>query len=146
VITIMAVAYLPLILVVLWGEPVFGWLLGAQWAEAGTVASIIVVQYVFALTRTCVGSARVVLGLHSVNLLMSGVRLLVEVGALVGGFLLTRSLLGTLACYSAASTLFYLIDMTATFRAMGRSHWRYLAAASAYFASIACFWAIGSVL
>lgn len=146
VVTIMAVAYLPLLLVVLWGEPLFGWLLGAQWAQAGAVASILVVQYLFALTRTCVGSARVVLGLQSVNLIMSGVRLLVEVGALVGGFLLTRSLLGTLVCYSAASTLFYLFDMTVTFRAMGRSHLRYLAGASAYFVSVACFWVLGSAL
>jgi O-antigen/teichoic acid export membrane protein len=146
VVTIMAVAYLPILLVVLWGEPLFGWLLGSAWAKAGAVASILVVQYLFLLTRTAVGTARVVLGLQSVNLIMSGVRLLVEVGALVGGCLLTRNVLGTLACFSAASTTFYVIDMTVTFRAMGRSHWRYLAGALAYCASVACFWLLGSAL
>ena len=33
VVTIMAVAYLPLLVIVLWGQPIFGWLLGAQWAR-----------------------------------------------------------------------------------------------------------------
>ena len=64
--------------------------------EAGAVASILVVQYLFAMTRTCVGSSRVVLGLQSVNLMMSGVRLILEVGVLVGAFLVTRSLLDRL--------------------------------------------------
>lgn len=146
VVAIMAVAYFPILLVVLWGDSLFGWLLGAAWAEAGTVASILVVPYLFKLTRTAVGTARVVLGLQSVNLLMSGVRLVIEVGALVGGGLMTQSLLGALATYSAASTAFYVIDMMVTFRAMGRSHWRYLAGALAYCTSIAFIWFLGSAL
>lgn len=146
VVAIMALAYLPILLVVLWGETLFGWLLGAEWAEAGTVASILVVPYLFKLTRTAVGTARVVLGLQSVNLIMSWIRLLVEVGALVAGSFLTRDVLGALAGYSAASTAFYVIDMTITFRAMGRSHRRYLAGALAYCASIAGFWLLGSAL
>ena len=42
--------------------------------------------------------------------------------------------------------MFYLLDMTMTFRAMGRSHWRYLTGASIYFVPIACFWVLGSML
>lgn len=146
VIAIMVAAYLPVLAVVLWGEEVFGWLLGAEWAGAGALASILIVQYVFALTRTCVGTARVVLGRQSVNLAMSGTRLVVELGALVVGSLVTGEVFGTLVCFSIASTLFYLFDMTITFRLLGRWHWRYFAAALAYWISIACFWGLGVAL
>ena len=140
--TIMAVAYLPIVVVVLWGGPLFGWLLGMEWAQSGAIASILIVQYLFMLTRTCDGNVRVVVGLQSVNLAMSAVRLVVEVGALVGGGLVTGDVFDTLVCYSVASTLFYIIDMTVTFRAIGRSHWRYLTGALVYFASIACLWIV----
>lgn len=146
VVAIMAAAYLPILLIVLWGEPLFSWLLGASWAEAGAVASILVVPFLFKLTRTAVGTARVVLGLQSVNLIMSWLRLLVEVGALVVGSLLTQNFLGALAGYAAASTAFYIVDMMVTFSAMGRSQWRYFAGALAYVASIICIWLLGSAL
>ena len=77
---------------------------------------------------------------------MSWLRLLVEVGALVVGSLLTQNFLGALAGHAAASTAFYIVDMMVTFSAMGRSQWRYFAGALAYVASIICIWLLGSAL
>lgn len=140
VVRIMTLAYVPIFALVLWGEPLFAWVLGADWAPAGALASVLIVQYVFSLTRQCVGSARVVLNRQSVNLAMSAVRLGVEVGALTVGALVTESAFGTLVWFSIASTMFYIFDMTVTFRMMGRSHWRYLGGALAYFGSVGAAW------
>lgn len=142
VVTIMAVAYFPILGLVVWGEQLFAWLLGVEWAGAGALASVMVIQYLFALTRACVGTARVVLGRQSTNLLMSVLRVLIEVGVLVAGSLVTQNALDTLTAFAVASTLFYILDMSVTFHAIGRSHWKYLAGALTYFASVACIWVL----
>lgn len=146
VVAIMALAYLPLVVTVIWGEPILAWLLGPEWAGAGALASILIVRQLFILLRTSVGMAWVVLDRQPVNLAISVLRLIIEVGALVAGALTTGNVIGAFMWFAAAGTLFYLVELTLMFRALGRLHWQYLAGSIAYVASIAAIWLAGNAL
>ncbi|GAA1131382.1 hypothetical protein GCM10009670_25930 [Citricoccus alkalitolerans] len=140
VVVLLAGSLAPVIVLLVWGEQIFRWALGAEWAPAGVLASIVVVQYVFLLARTSVGTARIVVDRQGVNLIMSATRALIEIGALVVGAILTGGIFGAIAWFAIGSTAFLILDMTTTMRLLGADHWRFVLVSVSYCVIVCLVW------
>lgn len=145
-IRLLAFSYPVIAVLVILGQPLFVFVLGPEWAEAGRLSSILAIPAVFAFCKTSVGTALVVAGRLGVNLVISLARLVVEVSALIIGGTVVGTPLGALAAYAAASTTFHIIDMTITLRIIGGAYRRYLAAALVYGLSLAALAVLGGGL
>lgn len=130
----------PVLVLMLWGEDVFAFALGAEWASAGRIAAILAVPSVFQLARICVSYALVVVGGQRINLLLGLLRLGIEGGALLLGVKLGVGLYVFLSIFAVASTFFYVIDMTITLRVMKAPHKRYFLQALVYSVVLAALW------
>ena len=144
VVKMMILAYPPIIVLILWGGPLFSWLLGSGWSLAGMLAGVLAVQGLFLLVRTCLVRARVVLNRQSVNLVMSGIRLVLEFGALVVGGVIFENVLGAVSVFAVSSTVFSIVDVTLTMRLMQGRHWRFFWGSLVYCLSIlGCWFLVG---
>ena len=117
----------PLIIILIaFGEPVFFFVLGGQWAEAGTIAAMLSFQYVFIFCTTCMSYCRVALNRQGTNLIMSCVSLSVIVLSFVIGICFFDSLLSVLACYAVGSCLVAIADLTLDFICMKSCYAKFL--------------------
>lgn len=137
---IMLMALFPIIITVIWGEPIFAWVLGKNWGEAGKLASFLIVQYVFMLCETSTSYCRVVIGRQRTNLIVSILRLMVVGFSIIIGIMIFGDLLNTIICLTVGTTIYLIIDMTINFYCMEKYWIKYAVFASGYFAFICLLW------
>lgn len=137
---IMAVSVIPVVMLTVWAPDLFGLFLGEEWRTAGTITALLAFPSVLRLTRSAVGTARVVVDKQASNLAFGVLRLLVEGGALLLGVHLGFGLLGIIALYAVASSVFLILDMTVTMAQVGAYWGRYLAITIGYGSAIISLW------
>ena len=124
----MMLAWSPIIVVlVAFGEPLFGFVLGEQWQEAGTISALLSLWYALSFCGTCVSYCRVALDRQGVNLAVSIVSLIIVTASLVSGMFLFDNVIQTLACFAFGACLVQIVDMLINFTCMGQGAVRYLA-------------------
>lgn len=124
----MMIAWSPIIIVLIAvGEPLFGFVLGEQWQEAGTISALLSLWYALSFCGTCVSYCRVALDRQGVNLAVSIVSLVIVTVCLALGLLLFDNVVQTLACFAVGACLVQIVDMLINFTCMGQGSIRYLA-------------------
>ncbi len=145
IIKIMLVAFLPIMVVVFWGEQLFSWVLGVEWVEAGKLASFLVLQYALMFCQNCTSYCRVAIGKQKVNLIASILRLAVVGFSIAVGICLFGDLLNTIICFTVGTSLYLIIDMAINFYCMGKYWIKYTLFASIYFSSVSLLWILASI-
>lgn len=112
---ILLISFIPVIVCCIFSEPIFGFVLGQKWESAGTIASILAVQYVMLFCTDCTSYCRVSIGRQKSNLMFSIVRLATVFVTTTFGFLCFHSLLGTIASFAIGNSLVYVFDMSLNF-------------------------------
>lgn len=105
-------------------ESMFAFFLGNQWREAGTIASVLVTQYMMLFCSQCVSYCRVAIGRQKANFVFYLVRLIMVTIACIGGYYITGTMLGTIVFFSVVNSVLYIMDMALNFYYLDK---RYLA-------------------
>lgn len=129
---IMLIAFIPIISIIVWGPQIFGFVLGSQWTEAGSLSSILILQYVLLFCSQCTSYCRVSLGRQKLNTLYAVVNLVVTIAACAIGYWTTHTLLGTVTVFTIGSCIVYIFDMWLNFRCMRAYAAKYLSFAVIY--------------
>lgn len=143
---IMLVSIAPIAVTVFWGEQLFMWALGRNWGEAGRLASLLIVQYVFAFCATCTSYCRVAIGRQKANLVVSVLRLVLVAFSIAVGVSFLGGFRNTIVVFTVATSLYYIVDMAINFRCMGGYSVRYLTFACIYSVAILVSWVLAGVL
>lgn len=128
----MIVGILPLFLLSMFGEQIFGFVLGAQWGEAGKIAAIMSLSYLFFFTNGCITYARVVMDKQKSNLITTFINILITVGLMVGAGLVFQSLISMIYAYSIASVIFNVMNIFITLKILNKNQYRFLAISFVY--------------
>ena len=112
------VAFLPSLAVIFFGEPLFAFVLGSDWAEAGRIAGVLVIQYVFTFCGNCIAYCRVAIGKQNINLYTSVVQILLIFASLWLGLALNGTLLGVIQWFAVFNTVFQMINIGICFICM----------------------------
>ena len=137
---IMIVAFIPIVLTIIWGEEIFSWILGPNWSEAGKLAGYLIVQYVFMFCATCTSYLRVVIGKQRVNLVVSLLRLVIICLSIFAGIFFVGDLFNTILFFTLGSSLFLIIDMAINFYCLGKYYVRYTVFAFIYISLVFILW------
>lgn len=130
---ILLISAVPVAVFILFSEPIFAFILGESWREAGALAGFLVIQYVIMFCSQTTSYCRVSLGRQKVNLLVTSVNLIISVGSCVAGYMLFHSMEGTVFCYSLGQCIYGIIDMAVNFYIMDKKYlWKYLGVSVAY--------------
>lgn len=136
----MLTALLPMLVIIFYGEKIFSWTLGDNWAEAGRLARFLIVQYVFMFCETCTSYCRVAIEKQKLNLIMSIIMVLVVSISLFLGIFIYGDFFSTIVFFTIGSTLYLIIDMTINFYSMGKYCVRYAVFALIYFLVCVLMW------
>lgn len=139
---IMLLAFLPIGIVIFYGEPIFEWFLGSGWGEAGKLAGYLVVYYVFAFCENCTSYCRVALERQKTNFAVSLLRLIVVLTSLYIGIYFFKDLVNVIICFVVGSSIYYIVDMWSNFRCMQKNSFKYAIFASFYFTLVISMWII----
>lgn len=109
----------PLVIMLIgFGEPIFMFVLGEQWGEAGTIAALLSFQYVFLFASVCMSYCRVALNRQGTNLVMSCITLIVVVLSLIVGVAFSGDLFFVIVCYAVGSCVVAVADLMLNFVCM----------------------------
>lgn len=123
---IIAIAFIPLIIVMSYGNVIFGFILGSNWSEAGNIAGILGVQYVFLFCTTCTSYCRVVIGKQKVNFVMSIIQLAFIIVPIFVGFYMTHTFIGTLLFFAIGNTLFQILSLSVDFYCLKKNYFKFI--------------------
>lgn len=143
---IMMVAFVPLVITVLWGEKIFSWVLGSQWGEAGRMAGFLIVQYVFMFCSTCTSYCRVSIGKQKMNFIMSILRVAIIGLSIFLGISISGDLYNTIVFFTVGSSIYLIIDMAINFYCMGKYFAKYLTFAIVYVLFIGILWILSRLI
>jgi len=141
---IMIGAFLPTVILVLWGEHIFEWALGKSWSQAGKLSSFLILQYVFMFCQICTSYCRVAIGKQKTNLVVSVLRLVIVGVSLSYGIYSFGNLINTIIVFTIGSSIYLIIDMAINFYCMGRYWLRYTILAVSYFCIISLLWIVAN--
>jgi len=109
------VAAIPSILIVLLGKPLFEFVLGKEWSEAGAIASILILQYIMTFCNNSIIYTRVAIGKQKWNLYATLIQLVLILIALYVGYNVTGTLLGVLMFFGIINALWQIINIEISF-------------------------------
>ena len=112
---ILILSFVPVVVCCAFSEPIFSFVLGRQWESAGTIASLLAVQYVMLFCTDCTSYCRVSIGRQKSNLMFSCIRFVVTIFTTSIGYAIFHSLLGTIAFFAIGNSLIYVFDMSLNF-------------------------------
>lgn len=129
---ILCCAGIPIIVLIAFGEPIFSFVLGPQWEEAGLLSAILSFQYALSFCQTCVSYCRVALDRQGVNMAMSLCNLAIIGTSLFVGTLIFPNPIQVIACFALGSCLVQVIDMLVNFICLKRYAFSYVIFIIAY--------------
>lgn len=137
---IMLIAFIPIVIIIIWGQEIFTSILGEKWGEAGKLASILILQYVFLFCNNSTAYCRVAIGRQKVNLVVSVLNLIVVGISIFAGILIFGDFKNTILVFSLGSIFYLVIDMAINFYCMGRYVVRYIIFALIYVTIVLFIW------
>lgn len=117
-------SFVPVAICIWFAEPIFAFALGESWRNAGTIASVLSVQYVMLFCSQCTAYCRVSINKQKTNLYYSIIHFIVLIFACSLGYAITGTLLGTIVGFSIAQTLSYIFDMSLNFYYLNKTFLR----------------------
>lgn len=140
------VAFLPALLVILFGEQLFAFTLGGEWSKAGIIASILVLHYILTFCNNCIIYCRVSIGKQKWNLFAAVIQLTIIFASLYVGYALTGTLLGVLKFFGIFNALWQIINIEISFICLKQYYLRWpLFSLSYSLVIIACYLAVHGI-
>ncbi|MEA4914543.1 MAG: oligosaccharide flippase family protein [Christensenella sp.] len=122
----MLLALIPAILVMSFGDSIFGFVLGQQWRESGLIAAIMCPYFFFYFCNSCLAYLRVSIGKQKINLVMTVVQLLSALLSLLLVMVLPEKLILSVAIFAVVNTVFNIVDVMIMFVCMKKNTTKYI--------------------
>ena len=119
-------AFIPVSLFMIFSKDIFGFVLGENWRIAGTIASIMSIQYVFKFIEQSFSYCLVVLGKQKINFFYSIIYFLVITISLFIGVFYFRKFIPAIICLTIGSLFMQIISLSLNFHYLGISKLKYL--------------------
>jgi len=142
IISLMTIAFIPLVVLIIWGEPIFAFVLGNEWGIAGKVSSFMAFVYIMYFCETVTSYCRVAIGRQKANFWISLVRLLITIVSLVVGIFIFETFFATIILFSITIASYLVADMFINFHYLGKYKYSYLIYSTVYFFVIFTLWYI----
>lgn len=123
---LMLVGSVPIIATMAFGEEIFAFVLGTKWSTAGSLASILALQYLFSFLYNCITYCRVAINKQRVNLYTSLFQFVVIISSLIVGVGIFKTLLGTVTCFAIANLVYQIINISITFYCLKKNTIKFL--------------------
>lgn len=104
-------AIIPIALLMIFGEPLFVFFLGAQWEQAGSFAAILGLYQLVVFCSTCLSGNFVIIGKQKLNLFFSVLGIVLNLLAFGIGFFAFGNVYHVLVLFALAGTLYKLADI-----------------------------------
>jgi lipopolysaccharide exporter len=100
---------IPAVILMIWGQAVFGFVFGAEWLESGKIASILILYIMFAFVSSPTSSSFIALGMQKYNLFFSISVIAYRFGTIFTGYLMNDFYLGLslLVCFELVEIVIY---------------------------------------
>lgn len=121
---ILLISVLPITVFIFISEPLFAFVLGEAWREAGSLASFLIIQYVLLFCSQTTSYCRVSIGRQRMNLAVTTIRLIVAVVSCTAGYELFHTMPATLFCYSLGQCIYNIYDMATNFYCVDKRYLR----------------------
>ncbi len=119
-------AIIPIALLMIFGEPLFVFFLGAQWQQAGSFAAILGLYQLVVFCSTCLSGNFVIIGKQKLNLFFSVLGIVLNLLAFGVGFFAFGNVYHVLVLFALAGTLYKLADLGLFLYYTGISFGRFL--------------------
>lgn len=117
----LAIGVIPMSIVILWGGPIFAFVLGKQWVDAGEIASYVGVQYVLMFIAQCISYCRVAIGRQGINLFFSIFDVIVTLVVCFCGIAIDGTFISTIILLTIGKSFVYFVDIVLDFVCMRRN-------------------------
>lgn len=104
-------AFIPISMLIIFGEPLFSLILGKNWSQAGTFASVLGIYSLMLFCSYCLAGNFVILKKQNINLIISIVSVILSVISISVGSLVFKEAFLTIVCYVIARTLLIITDL-----------------------------------
>lgn len=109
---VMMVAFIPLVLLMSFGDKLFMFVLGSKWEEAGLFASVLALQYVLMFCNLCIAYNLVAINRQKTNLVISGVQFIMVGVSIFIGLFFFKNMYSTLICFAIGNTAFQTLKIS----------------------------------
>lgn len=133
---LLGISFIPIIILYLFSEPIFTFILGAGWSEVGQIVSILIIPYFLSFCCNCISYCMVVIDKQHINLTLDVIKLFIIGSALLIGFKYSDSFLQMLNYYAWALTLFHLLHLMTVFFCLKKHFVRFVIVVLIYLAAI----------
>ena len=104
------IAFIPMSLFIIFGEPLFIWFLGPEWALSGAFTAILGEYQMVRFCNQCLSGNFVIIEKQYINLLFAFLNVVLTSLAFIVGYLIFKDIYATLLCYAISGTVFSLFD------------------------------------
>jgi O-antigen/teichoic acid export membrane protein len=132
---IMLIGFIPLIALMVFAGPIFTFVLGNKWREAGLFASVLALQYLFMFCNNCTSYCRVAIEKPHINTVLAFVQILFIVTSMSIGIFYYKTLYSTIIAFAIGNTFYQIIDLGINFYLMKTSFIRFIVFISIYILS-----------
>ena len=129
---ILVVGFVPILIIMCFGEKIFGFVLGAKWTSAGQLAAIAALSFLFTFCSECIAYCRVAINRQRLNLVMSAVQLVIVLASLIAGITFFNSITASLLCYAIANTALQIINISVTFACLKKHVFNFIMLSTAF--------------
>lgn len=116
------ISAVPVAVFIFISEPLFAFVLGATWREAGALASFLVIQYVLLFCSQTTSYCRVSIEKQRTNLMVEIIRLGIAIASCTTGYMVFRTMSATVMCYSIGQCIYNIFDMAVSFYCMDKKY------------------------
>ncbi len=130
---ILLISAIPVTAFIFISEPLFGFVLGAHWREAGMLAGFLIIQYVLLFCSQTTSCCRVAIDKQRTNLAVIIVRLIVTIVSFTLGYGVFGTMTATVFCYSFGQCLYNVYDLSVNFYCMDKKYlWKFVSLSLSY--------------
>ncbi len=130
---ILMVSAVPVAVFIFVSEPLFGFVLGSEWREAGKLAGFLIIQYVLLFCSQTTSYCRVAIDKQRLNLVVTIVRLITAIVSCTLGYSIFGTMTATVFCYSLGQCLYNIYDLAINFYCMDKKYFqKFLSLSLAY--------------
>ena len=122
----MLIAAVPMIIIMSFGEYIFGFVLGSQWSEAGLIAAIMCPYFLLWFCNSAITYLRVAIGHQKANLYMTSVQLICALLTVILAKMLGADTIATITLFAGINSLFNLADIAVSFMCMKKNCGKYM--------------------
>ena len=106
------IALIPIIILIIFGEPLFAFVLGSKWAEAGAFASFLGIYQLVSFCNSCLNGKFIVVGKKRLILALNTASVILYGGTFLLCFIMRLKAIDVIAIFAIVGAIFELTDTT----------------------------------